>query len=167
MVHIQYHGRERNELTERTVSPQRVTHYRESWYLDAWDEDKKALRSFSIDRIQRAEVLDRAATDISEAELDGHYASSYGIFGGRPDKLAVLRFTSESARWVADEQWHPQQQGSRLPDGSYELRIPYREPRELVMDILRHGPRVKVLEPQSLRNQVQSELTQAIRQYST
>src|SRR5580704_5305888 len=34
---IRYHGRGTDERTERTLSPQRITHYRESWYLDAWD----------------------------------------------------------------------------------------------------------------------------------
>ena len=43
-------------------------------------------------------------------------------------------FTAERARWVADERWHPQQEGRWLEDGRYELRIPYREARELVMD---------------------------------
>ena len=46
-------------------------------------------------------------------ENHAHYASSYGIFGGQADKLAVLRFTKERARWVAEEVWHPQQQGRR------------------------------------------------------
>ena len=57
----------------------------------------------------------------------------------------MLRFTPERARWVADEQWHPQQQGRWLEDGSYELSIPYRESRELVMDVMRHGGGVAVL----------------------
>ena len=103
------------------MSPQRIVHYREAWYLDAWDEGKDALRSFSIDRIRRATVLDEPALDVPEAELDDHYATAYGIFGGKADKVAVLRFTPERARWVADEQWHPQQQGRWLEDGSYEL----------------------------------------------
>ena len=100
------------------------------------------------------------------AELDTHYASAYGIFGGQADKVAVLRFTPERARWVADEVWHPEQQGKRLDDGSYELKIPYRDQRELVMDILRHGPHVRVLEPQSLIDEVKSQLTGALGRYS-
>ena len=124
-IWIEYHARGTDQHSERTVSPQRVTHYRESWYLDAWDEGKAALRCFAIDRILRATILDQKAVDIAEAELDAHYASSYGIFGGRADKVAVLLFTRERARWVADEVWHPEQQGKWLEDGSYELRIPY------------------------------------------
>src|SRR5688572_3027389 len=162
---LEYHARSTDEVTERTVSPQRIVHYREAWYLDAWDEGKDALRSFSIDRIRRATVVDERALDVPEAELDDHYSTAYGIFGGKADKVAILRFTPERARWVADEQWHPQQQGRRLPDGSYELRIPYRESRELVMDAMRQGPGVAVLAPFELRQEIATLLQATVEQY--
>jgi predicted DNA-binding transcriptional regulator YafY len=164
-IWIEYHARGTDERSERTVSPQRVTHYRESWYLDAWDEGKAALRSFAIDRILRVTLLEQKAVDIAEAELNAHYASSYGIFGGRADKVAVLLFSPERARWVAEEIWHPEQHGRRLEDGSYELRIPYGDPRELVMDILRHGPHVRVIEPAALVEEVRSQLRGALERY--
>ncbi len=123
------------------------------------------MRSFSIDRILRAAAIDKPAFDVPEAELEAHYASAYGIFGGKADKLAVLRFTPQGARWVADEKWHPQQEADWLPDGRYELRIPYREPRELVMDIMRHGANVEVVEPAELRDQVAQELRRTLGQY--
>lgn len=110
-------------MTDRIVSPQRIVHYRETWYLDAWDGGKGGLRSFSIDRIRRANVLTKAALDVPESDLEEHYASSYGIFGGKADKVAVLLFTTERAKWVADERWHPQQEARWLQDGRYELRI--------------------------------------------
>jgi predicted DNA-binding transcriptional regulator YafY len=163
---IEYHSRGKDERSERTVSPQRVVHYREAWYLDVWDESSNALRSFSIDRILRANVLDEAALDVPDAELDAHYTTGYGIFGGRADKTAVLRFTPERARWVSAETWHPQQESAWLPDGSYELRIPYHESRELVMDVMRHGASVEVIAPEDLRRDVADELRRAASRYS-
>jgi len=162
---MEYHARSTDARSERTVSPQRIVHYREAWYLDAWDDAKDALRSFSIDRILRATVLDETSVDVPEAELDDHYASAYGIFGGKADKVAVLRFTPERARWVADEQWHPQQQGRWLEDGSYELSIPYRDSRELVMDVMRHGASVEVLAPEELRESTADNLRRAAALY--
>ncbi len=163
---IEYHARSTDERTERTISPQRITHYRDTWYLDAWDEERNALRIFSIDRISRATILDTPAFDVPDKELEDHYASAYGIFGGKADKTAVLRFTRDASRWVADERWHPQQESAWLPDGRYELRIPYREPRELVMDIMRQGKNVEVIAPDELRDQVRQELQLAISQYT-
>ncbi len=162
---IEYHARSTDERSERTVSPQRITHYREAWYLDAWDQKRDALRSFSIDRIVKAGLLEERAVDVPEAELDEHYASAYGIFGGKADKVAVLRFTPESAKWVSDEKWHPLQQGRRLDDGAYELSIPYRDPRELVMDVMRHGPDVEVVAPAALRAEVGRQLERAAAAY--
>src|SRR5262245_5465934 len=46
---FQYRARSSDATTDRQVSPQRLTHYRESWYLDAWDEEKDSLRTFSVD----------------------------------------------------------------------------------------------------------------------
>jgi proteasome accessory factor C len=163
---FEYHSRGSNRKSERTVSPQRLTHYRETWYLDAWDEESNELRTFSIDRIRRPTVLKEAALDLPDAELDAHFASAFGIFGGQADKEAVLVFSEERARWVADEKWHPQQKGCYLDDGRYELRVPYKESRELVMDIMKHGPHVHVASPPELQTEVKHLLRQALERYS-
>lgn len=162
---IHYHGRSNDEETRREISPQRLVHYRDNWYLDAWCHQRNALRSFAVDRLREAKALGKPARDIAEKELEAHYASGYGIFGGKPKYTALLRFTPQRARWVADEQWHPQQQGRTLADSSYELRIPYSDPRELLMDILKHGAEVEVIEPASLRQLLGEHLQAALLRY--
>lgn len=164
---IRYHSRSKDEQTRRSVSPQRLIYYRDNWYLDAWDHLRDGLRSFSIDRIRDAAELPEAAFEPPGAQLEEHYASAYGIFAGKANRTAVLRFSAERARWVADERWHPQQVGQFLTDGRYELRFPYRDPRELVMDILRHGPEVEVVSPDILREEVRAALEAALAQYAT
>jgi predicted DNA-binding transcriptional regulator YafY len=164
-LRFRYHSRSKDEVSERAVSPQRLTRYRDNWYLDAWDHGRKGLRSFAADRITKAVELDEAAQEVERAELDEHFASSYGIFGGKANKVAVLLFSLERARWVADERWHPKQVGQFRTDGRYELRIPYRDHRELVMDVLRHGAEVEVIAPAGLRDAVRDELQNAVRHY--
>ncbi|AKH38887.1 MULTISPECIES: helix-turn-helix transcriptional regulator [Nitrosomonas] len=164
-LHIHYHGRSDDQTSQREVSPQRLTHYRDNWYLDAYCHKRNALRSFAVDRIRACHPLDQVALEFDEVELDAHFASSYGIFAGQPQATAVLLFSPERARWVADEQWHSQQQGKLLPDGSYELSIPYANSKELVMDILKHGAGVEVLEPAALRQEVINRLEAAIEKY--
>jgi predicted DNA-binding transcriptional regulator YafY len=107
-----YHARGSNRISERTVSPQRLVHYRDAWYLDAWDESSHELRTFSTDRMRQPKVLSESAHNIPEHELNEHFGSGYGIFGGKADKTAVLRFSNERARWVAEEEWHPAQKGA-------------------------------------------------------
>ena len=162
---FEYRARSTDEKTRRTVSPQRVTHYRDNWYLDAWDHDREALRSFAVDRIGAAKLLDAAARDIAESELDEHLASSYGIFSGPPKGWATIVFSAKAARWVADERWHSQQQGRFLPDGRYELKVPYSGTRELLMDVLNYGSDAEIVEPPALREQVRALLQLAMSHY--
>ena len=162
---MRYRSRTSGEDTEREVSPQRLVHYRENWYLDAWCHMRKGLRSFSIDCVRDAEVRATQAIDVAEAELDAVLGSGYGIFAGREVTWAKLRFSPVAERWVASESWHPKQRGAFESDGSYVLEIPYSDDRELLRDVLRHGPDVEVLAPESLRKKVSAALLEAVRRY--
>ncbi len=164
-LRIRHYNRASDTHTRREVSPQRLVHYRDNWYLDAWCHLRKALRSFAVDAIDAATLTDKASIDIAEADLDAVLAGGYGIFSGARVQWATLCFRAERARWVAAEQWHPAQRCRFLPDGRYQLELPYSDERELLMDILRHGREVEVLAPVSLRLLVQRHLLDAAAQY--
>jgi predicted DNA-binding transcriptional regulator YafY len=162
---FRYRARTSGNDGQRRVSPQRLTHYRENWYLDAFDHDRKALRSFAVDRIAAPEVSAESAIDVAEAELDQHLAGSYGIFAGAPKAWATLVFSPRAARWVADEHWHSRQEGRFLGDGRYELRVPYSNAKELLMDVLRYGPDAEVVAPPALREEAKILLRLALAAY--
>lgn len=164
-VRVTHFNRATGESIERDLSPQRLVYYRDNWYLDAWCHLRNGLRSFAVDAISTARMLDEAALDVTDAVMDRELASGYGIFSGAEVAWAELRFTSGRARWVARERWHPQQKSHFESDGSFRLAVPYSDPRELVMDILKHGAEVEVLGPRELRDAVRDELRRAVRRY--
>lgn len=157
-LRISYYAKSNDALSEREISPQRLVHYRENWYLDAWCHLRGDLRSFAVDGVRHAEMLDSEARKVSEKTLNEMLGAGYGIFSGRKLKWAKLCFSAQRARWVALEQWHPKQRGKLLKDGRYTLEMPYADDRELIMDILRHVPEVEVLAPAELRAAVIQKL---------
>ncbi len=162
---IHHYNRQTGEETERVISPQQLVYYRDNWYVDSWCQLRNGIRSFSIDAITNAEMLNEKAKEVSKLKLKEVLESGYGIFSGKAVIWAKLRFSPERARWVANEQWHPQQKGKFEADGSYLLEIPYSDNRELVMDILRHGAEVEVIAPQKLRKRVGQELKATLEFY--
>lgn len=162
---LRYRGRKDDQITEREVSPQRLVYYRDNWYLDAWCHEKAGLRTFAVECICQAEALNKPAKAIADSILDRELASAYGIFSGTPIATAVLCFAPRRARWVADEMWHPQQKSRWLKDGRYELRVPYSNDKELIMDILKFGVDVEVVSPPRLREAVKTQLDAAASQY--
>jgi len=153
-LHLSYFNRMRGDVTERDVSPQRLAHYRDNWYLDAWCHLRNDLRSFALDAMREVSMLASKAKEVPEARLDAALASGYGIFSGKDVQWATLRFTPERARYVSLEEWHPKQRARWDKDGSYVLDVPYSSEKELAMDILRLAPDVEVVKPASLRTEV-------------
>lgn len=162
---VEYHGRRRDAVSERVISPQRLTSYRDRWYLDAWCHQVEGLRSFAIERLRTVSVLDEPADAFSAEQLEADLGRAYGIFSGPARYTCKLRFDAEAARWAAEEQWHPEQRGRWLKDGRYELAFEYGQDRELIMDILRYGADVEVLSPASLRARVAEAHQQAAQHY--
>jgi predicted DNA-binding transcriptional regulator YafY len=164
-LHLRYLTRGRSEVSERDVSPQRLVHYRNTWYLDAWCHRVDALRRFALDAIEQAQRLDEPARELPLAKVQAEMDAGYGIYAGGRRQWATLRFDAHAAQWASREEWHPQQQGRWRPDGSWEMRVPYADATELVMDILRQGDEVKVVAPAALAEAVRTRLRRALALY--
>lgn len=162
---LTHHDRFSDAVNQREVSPQRIVRYRENWYLDTWCHQREAIRTFSIDALRGASILDQSAFEISDEELDAVLAVGYGIYAGKDVDWATLRFTSRQGRWTSSEIWHPEQRCQYDDQGRYILKVPFSATAELVMDILKYGPEVEVLAPDSLRQEVAGRLREASQQY--
>ncbi len=155
-LHLRYLTRGRGEVSERDVSPQRLVHYRNTWYLDAWCHRASGLRRFALDAMQDAQVLDQACKEVSVRTVQARMDAGYGIYAGGESQWAVLRFNPQAAQWASCEEWHPLAERHWRDDGSYDMRLPFVDANELLMDVLRQGDQVQVLAP--------PELVQAARQ---
>jgi predicted DNA-binding transcriptional regulator YafY len=164
-LRLQHHDRHFDTVSTREVSPQRLVRYKENWYLDCWCHLREAVRTFSVDALRGAELLDTLAREVSDAELNAILASGYGIYAGREVNWATLRFTPWQARWTSAETWHADQRSHYDAEGRYLLEIPYSDDTELLMDILKYGTEVEVLAPADLRAKVAQRLRQAVEQY--
>ena len=158
-------GNIEQEATRRIISPQRLIRYRDNWYLDCYCHLREGLRTLALEQISIITTKGNKAKEIPQDQLNQHFGTAYGIFGGTPDKTAILKFTPYRAQWISHEQWHPDQIGQLNNDGSYTLQLPYLNDKELLLDILRFGADVKVLEPQPLKEEVKKRLKQALEQY--
>ena len=184
-VALSYFKRSDRSLSERTVSPQRLVNYRNTWYLDAWCHSSDALRRFALDAVRDAKVLATKAKNIALRDLEAQLDAGYGIYGGGSAKVswATLVFDANAAQWVANEEWHPQQKsrwldalpgtestGTDAAAGAgtqrYELQVPYSDPTELAMDVLRHGDSVVVTGDKALMALIGARLQRAAALYA-
>lgn len=93
-----------------------------------------------------------------------HFAHSFGNTPQGEPEWVILHFDPAGATYVRTREFHPTQQLRDLPEGGVELRMRV-SGRELPRFVLEWGPRVKVVEPAWLREQVLKELEQALNLY--
>jgi predicted DNA-binding transcriptional regulator YafY len=151
--------------TCRTVSPQRLIHHKDAWYLDTWCHDKHGFRTFSVDNMTNATLSDNDLLNFSEDELKREFETTYGVFGGAERATAKLKFTPFKARWISKETWHPNQKSHFDTNGYYFIELPYRDDKELICDVLRHGPDCEVLEPEELKIKVLERIRESLKNY--
>jgi proteasome accessory factor C len=154
-----------NTISERTISPQALVRYRDNWYVDAYCHLRNGLRSFALNRIKTADIDDEKFQKVSQHDMESFFASSYGIFNGTAEHVAVINFSGIAAREVCDEKWHPKQEGEWINGDVYRLTFPYGNSHELEMDILKWGKYACVVEPEDLKENIKVKITEMMKIY--
>lgn len=164
-VQIDYRSRQ-GQQSERLVSPQHLTYYKNNWYLDAWCHRVDGLRLFALELIEQATVDIEKAYLHDKQRLREHYANSYGLFAGSAQNRARIQIDLNKAPWVENQIWHSGQKTIRQDGRLLTLEIPYHHSAELISDILQLGSAAEIVAPNKLRQEIQQELQQNIQQYA-
>jgi len=125
-----------------------------------------AVRTFKVERILEAELLEEGFEVPEGFDGQGLLAGAWGVWFGEEAQEVVLRFAPGVAtRRVKETVWHPSQALAELADGGCELRVWVGEPLEMVPWIRGWGPLVEVLAPPWLREQVAREAREVAEVY--
>ena len=147
----------------RHIRPYAVKEFAKRWYVVAYSEEAEALRVYAMDRILSLRPTGKRFRMPKGFQVDELFASSYGIYlpEGEEPVLVTLRATPREAAYLRDLPLHPSQTETR--ENHFVLRV-IPNPN-LVMELCKHGNRLEVLEPESLRAQVAEELRNALKLY--
>lgn len=155
-LQIQYFVPARDEESLRTVDPLRVVTRQETEYLDAWCHTAESPRSFRMDRIRSATVLDAAVvTPVPEEEPGELFASGQA-------RIATVRLAPQ-ARWVTEYYRH--RDVRELPDGGAEVDLEVGDRRWLLRLLLRVAPYARVIAPAEWDQDFRAEARRAAATY--
>lgn len=165
LLTFSYHSPSAAADAPRTVEPHHMVNYMGNWHLIAFCHLRGDWRDFLLGRMTKCQ-LDQTEFQIRAwEEWQPFLRNTFGIFQNRAHFEVVLRFTPERSRWVKEEVWHEGQSGNIQEDGSLIRSIPVSHEAEIMMEVLKHGSQVEVLEPKWLRDKVISEMASAIKNY--
>ena len=128
-----------------------------AFYLVGHADWFKAVRTFKLERIEHAELLDEQFDPPPASDARALLSGAWGIIGG--DSVSVcLRFAPDAARRVRETFWHPTQRLTAEPGGSLLLEVTVGSELEIRPWVLGWGRSVEVLAPASLRERIREEV---------
>jgi len=133
------------------IEPSLQTH---ALYLIGWDETRKALRTFKIERIGDVALTPRTFEPPEPGTLERDLRRAWDIIADQPATNVVLRFRPSVAARVLETTWHPSQRMEPAADGSLTWRATVAGTIEIRLWILSWGDDVEVLQPAELRKDV-------------
>jgi hypothetical protein len=154
----------------RLIHPYAVKEFAKRWYLVAWSLTNQALRVYALDRTLSLERTGERFRMPRGFDVDELFDASYGIYlrsEGEEPVLVKLRTTLRESAYLQDLPLHPSQRlvGMEGDRCIFALRLVPNP--NFVMDLCKHGDRLEVLEPRSLRETVREEFKKALQLYET
>ena len=160
-----YYSPTSSACTMRTVEPHHMVNYLGTWHLIAFCQLRNEWRDFVLGRMTICKIEAEEFAIRPKQEWQPFLEDTFGIFQNKQSFNVKLKFSPERSRWIRGEVWHEGQTEELLEDGSLLLTIPVSHETEIMMEILKHGSHVEVLEPEWLREKVAEELSAAVSRY--
>jgi proteasome accessory factor B len=136
-----------------------------SAYVIGFDDTANAMRTFKLDRLERAQMLDETYAIPADFDPQTYLASAWGIMAGGTPASVALEFSPRVASLVKERRWHASQEIDELESGGLLFSVKVSEPREMLPWIRSWGGEVEVLEPAELRAEVGADAWRAAARY--
>ncbi|HEV2772593.1 MAG TPA: WYL domain-containing protein [Thermoleophilaceae bacterium] len=148
LLEIDYYKENEDEFVGRRIEPYQLLNGREGWYLHSFDPERDGARSFRLDRIRSAELLDETFEPRPGIEPD---VEGWPRTGEVPaSRAARVWVAPERARWAREERAVIEE----LEDGAVVVELHYAGETWLAREILKEAGDAAVLEPDDARRAV-------------
>jgi proteasome accessory factor C len=148
LLEIEHYKEADDEFTTRTIEPYQLLNGTEGWYVHSFEPAKDHTRSFRLDRIRSASVLDEGFEPREGIEPD---VQGWPTTGEVPtSEMARVWVSPERARWAREDKAVAEE----LQDGSVIVELPFGGHEYLAKEILKEAGDAAVLEPEEAREAV-------------
>lgn len=149
-----------------TLRPYAVKEFAKRWYIIGYCLEREALRVYGLDRVHSLDILEERFEMEKGFDVDELFATSFGIY--LPEEAAktiTFRTSATEAKYLRDLPIHSSQEEVSSDGRTVTFSIFVCPNKNLIMEFCKYGDRLEVLSPESIRNQVATQLTRAAALY--
>lgn len=142
-----------DKITERKVKPYALKESKSRWYVLAEDMGDGKMKTFGLDRISNLEITSKRFIPNTTFNPEEYFKNSYGVITRDDVEIeeVILSFTETQSKYVKSFPLHHSQEEIEPIDGEYTIKLILRPTFDFKREILSHGDKVRVHEPESLK----------------
>lgn len=156
-VSFTYHKFYKSQPETRTVEPYLLKESKNRWYLVGKDSLRNDLRTFGLDRIADIQFHNKKFVKPPARQIEEYYTHCFGIIrpeANQPLEEIILSFEPTQGRYILSHPLHENQEILENNDREIRVRLRLYITHDLIMELLSHGRRVRVLQPEYLRKEM-------------
>lgn len=169
MLKIVYQKFGEDEPTFREIIPLALKEFKHRWYLIAKSKSENTLKTFGLDRINDIEVLKTKMNSEISFDIKSYFEHAFGIVSLADQNIepeeVVLSFTQKQGKYVKSLPIHHSQEIIKETENGLDIRLKIYVTYDLMMEIISHGPNVKVLKPVHLQKSIKEMYAKSLKQY--
>jgi predicted DNA-binding transcriptional regulator YafY len=158
----QYQSPYEDKPVKLTLHPYRLCLVKSAWYLIGRTLQESLPRTYRIVRFKTLRMLDEPAIIPDDFSLKAYFGNAWSVYRGEQSHHVELLFSKDAAEVVTETVWHHTQKVQRNSDGTVTITFTVDGLNEIVRWVLGWAGRVKVIQPQELRQLVLDQHRQAI-----
>jgi predicted DNA-binding transcriptional regulator YafY len=140
----------------RRIEPYTIVLFQSSLYIIAAaceiDDPDTRVRSWKLDRFQKATILDEWFKEPEDLDLDQFVGNTMRMFVRKTKQSNYkIKIASNAAAWVIEDPLHAEQKVKQLKDGSIELTVPAVHEMEIIPRVLSMGDNAEIVSPKAAR----------------
>jgi proteasome accessory factor B len=163
-VHFIHQSHEVYYTTKRIVKPLAIKESQHRWYLIAEDQKDQKIKTFGLDRISNLEITNTKFKAVLY-DVEQEFKHAFGVETYEPADKIVLQFSPQQGKYAKTFPLHHSQEVVIENQDIMQVSLFMHPTNDFIMELLKFGANVKIIEPKSLQNEMKIRIQNALNRY--
>lgn len=151
--------------TQREVYPIAIKESQQRWYLVCLEKSTQTVKTFGLDRISNLKITDTKFKPFA-FNVEKEFRNAFGVLRDVPAEKVILQFSTMQGRYIKTFPLHDSQRIIAETGDFITFEMYICLTHDFVMELMRYDSKVKVIEPQSLINDIKTRIDAVSKLYT-
>ncbi len=167
VVRLRYRKYQQDTGKDYTFHPYFLKQFDNFWFVLGWVEEYQDTRTFALDRIVETEILPKGFDINPIFDKEEYYQNVYGVTQNNDRKVEQIEllFSKQQGNYIKTIPVHDSQEILEDNEEGLKVRLSLKPNFEIKAKILSYGASVKVISPQSFKDDIKEEVKKTLAKY--